>query len=87
MLEFTLIHGPIGLTAARFIAGRRREARPIQRRHSAQSGWRGDALFEGRSIRKFAILAREKDRTEDFAQAVAEAASNRQFRIRQVQDR
>ena len=35
--------------------------------------------LKGKSIRKFTIFAREKDRTEEFAQAVAEAAITANF--------
>ncbi len=79
MLEFTLIHGPIGLGASRFLlvgAGKREAFNGTVARKVVGSALR---YLKSRSIRKFALLAREKDRTEDFAQAVAEAVVTANF--------
>jgi leucyl aminopeptidase len=79
MLEFTLIHGPIGLGAARFLlvgAGKREAFNGSVARKVVGAALR---YLKNRSIRKFALLAREKDRTEDFAQAVAEAVVTANF--------
>ncbi|MEQ1473522.1 MAG: leucyl aminopeptidase [Candidatus Acidiferrum sp.] len=79
MLEFTLIHGPIGLGASRFLlvgAGKREAFNGTVARKVVGAALR---YLKSRSIRKFALLAREKDRTEDFAQAVAEAVVTANF--------
>ncbi|MDP9339325.1 MAG: leucyl aminopeptidase [Acidobacteriota bacterium] len=79
MLEFTLIHGPIGLGASRFLlvgAGKREGFNGSVARKVVGAALR---YLKNKSIRKFAILAREKDRTEDFAQAVAEAVVTANF--------
>jgi leucyl aminopeptidase len=73
MLEFTLLHGPIGLSAARLLivgAGKRDQFTSAVARKVVGAALR---YLKARSIKRFAVLAREKDRTEDFAQAVAEA--------------
>ncbi len=73
MLEFTLIHGPIGLGSARFLlvgAGKREAFSGSVARKVVGAATR---YLKNRSIRKFALLARDKDRTEEFAQAFAEA--------------
>jgi leucyl aminopeptidase len=79
LLEFTLIHGPIGLGSARFLlvgAGKREAFNGSVARKVIGAAVR---YLKNRSIRKFALLAREKDRTEDFAQAVAEAVVTANF--------
>jgi leucyl aminopeptidase len=79
LLEFTLIHGPIGLGSARFLlvgAGKREAFNGSVARKVVGAAVR---YLKNRSIRKFALLAREKDRTEDFAQAVAEAVVTANF--------
>jgi leucyl aminopeptidase len=79
MLEFTLIHGPIGLAASRLLlvgAGKREQFNGAAARKVVGAALR---YLKARSIRKFVILAREKDRTQDFAQAVAEAAVTANF--------
>lgn len=79
MLEFTLIHGPIGLGASRFLlvgAGKREAFNGSVARKVVGAAVR---YLKSRSIRKFALLAREKDRTEDFAQAAAEAVVTANF--------
>ena len=74
MLEFTLIHSPQGLKASRLLlvgAGKREQFNGAAARKTTGAALR---YLKARSIKKFAILAPDKDRTEDFAQAVAEAA-------------
>src|ERR1700724_35286 len=73
MLEFTLIHSPQGLKAARLLvvgAGKREQFTATVPRKVTGAALR---YLKARSIKKFAILAPDKDRTEEFAQAVAEA--------------
>src|ERR1700722_11172621 len=74
MVEFTMIHSPQGLKAARLLL-----VGPGTCDHFNGAVVRkvtGAALryLKARSIKKFAILALDKERTEEFAQAVAEAA-------------
>jgi leucyl aminopeptidase len=79
MLEFTLIHAPQGLKAARLLlvgAGKRENFNGAAVRKVTGAALR---YLKARSVKNFAILAPEKDRTEDFAQAVAEAASIANF--------
>jgi leucyl aminopeptidase len=79
MLEFTLLHGPIGLAAARFIlvgAGKREQFSAATARKVVGAALR---YLKGKSIKRFTIFAREKDRTEEFAQAVAEAVITANF--------
>jgi leucyl aminopeptidase len=79
MLEFTLLHGPIGLRASRFLlvgAGKREQFNGATARKVIGAALR---YLKSKSIKKFTILAREKDRTEDFAQAVAEAVATSNF--------
>jgi leucyl aminopeptidase len=79
MLEFTLIHGPIGLSASRLLlvgAGKREQFGGATARKVVGAALR---YLKSRSIKKFAFLAREKDRTEDFAQVVAEAVVTANF--------
>jgi leucyl aminopeptidase len=74
MLEFTLIHGPIGLSAFRLLivgAGKRDHFNPTVGRKVIGAAVR---YLKARSIKNFAVYAREKDRTPEFAQSVAEAA-------------
>src|SRR6202790_4404654 len=73
MLEFTLIHSPQGLKAARLLlvgAGKREQFNATVARKVTGASLR---YLKARSIKKFAILAPDKDRTDDFAQVVAEA--------------
>jgi len=73
MLEFTLIHSPQGLKAARLLlvgAGKRDHFNGAAARKVTGAALR---YLKARSIKKFAILAPDKDRTDDFAQGVAEA--------------
>jgi leucyl aminopeptidase len=79
MLEFTLIHGPIGLAASRLIlvgAGKREQFNAASARKVVGAALR---YLKGKSIKRFTIFAREKDRTEEFAQAVAEAVITANF--------
>jgi leucyl aminopeptidase len=79
MLEFTLIHGPLGLAAPRLLlvgAGKRDHFNAAVARKVLGAALR---YLKSRSIKNFAILARDKDRTEDFAQAVAEAVVTANF--------
>jgi leucyl aminopeptidase len=74
MLEFTLIHSPQGLKASRLLligVGKREQFNGAVARKVTGAALR---YLKARSIKKFAILAPDKDRTEEFAQAVAEAA-------------
>jgi leucyl aminopeptidase len=74
MLEFTLLHGPIGLTAARLLivgAGKRDAFTGAVARKVVGAAVR---YLKARSLKKFAFLVREKDRTEEFVQAITEAA-------------
>ena len=74
MLEFTLIHSPQGLKASRLLlvgAGKREQFNGAVVRKVTGAALR---YLKARSIKRFTILAPDKDRTEEFAQAVAEAA-------------
>jgi leucyl aminopeptidase len=74
MLEFTLLHGPIGLSAARLLivgAGKRDAFTGAVARKVVGAAVR---YLKARSLKKFVFLVREKDRTEEFAQAITEAA-------------
>src|ERR1700726_1510173 len=71
LLEFTLIHSPQGLKAFRLLlvgAGKREQFNGAVARKVTGAALR---YLKSRSIKKFAVLAPEKNRTEDFAQAVA----------------
>jgi leucyl aminopeptidase len=79
MLEFTLLHGPIGLSATRLLlvgAGKREQFNGAAARKVVGAALR---YLKARSIKRFVFLVREKDRTEEFAQSVAEAASIANF--------
>src|SRR5437870_2264029 len=75
MLEFTLVHTPAGLKAARLLlvgAGKREQ-------WNSAAGLRkiaGAALryLKARSVKSFALLVREAHATEETAQAIAEGA-------------
>ena len=74
MLEFTLLHGPIGLSAARLLivgAGKRDAFTGAVARKVVGAAVR---YLKARSLKKFVFLVREKDRTEEFVQAITEAA-------------
>jgi len=73
-LEFTLIHSPAGLKAARLLlvgAGKRESFNSATLRKIAGSALR---YLKSRSVKQFAFLVRENDVTEDAAQAIAEGA-------------
>src|ERR1039457_1193181 len=66
-LEFTLIHSPQGLKASRLLlvgAGKRDQFNGAAVRKVTGAALR---YLKARSIKKFAILAPDKDRTDDFA--------------------
>src|SRR5712692_8941041 len=74
MLEFTLVHSPAGLKAARLLlvgAGKREQWNSATLRKIAGAALR---YLKARSIKNFALLVREGDANEENAQAVAEAA-------------
>jgi leucyl aminopeptidase len=73
-LEFTLIHSPAGLKAARLLlvgAGKREQANPATLRKVAGAALR---YLKSRGIHHLAFLLREGDLTADAAQAVVEGA-------------
>ena len=72
MLEFTLIHAPAGLKAARLLlvgAGKREQFNGATLRKIAGAALR---YLKSRSLKNFAFLVREADAREDTAQAVVE---------------
>src|SRR5205809_665066 len=74
MLEFTLIHAPAGLKAARLLlvgAGKREQWNSAVLRKLAGAALR---YLKARSVKNFALLVRENHATEESAQAVAEGA-------------
>jgi len=73
-LEFTLVHAPAGLKAARLLlvgAGKREQWNGATLRKIAGAALR---YLKSRSAKNFAFLVREGDATEDNAQAMAEGA-------------
>jgi len=73
-LEFTLVHAPAGLKAARLLlvgAGKREQWNGATLRKIAGAALR---YLKSRSVKNFAFLVREGDATEDAAQAIAEGA-------------
>jgi leucyl aminopeptidase len=73
-LEFTLVHAPAGLKAARLLlvgAGKREQWNGAALRKIAGAALR---YLKSRSVKNFAFLVREGDATEDAAQAIAEGA-------------
>jgi len=73
-LEFTLLHAPGGLKAARLLlvgAGKREQFSSAVLRKVSGAALR---FLKARSVARFAFLVRENDATEDFAQAIAEGA-------------
>ena len=73
-LEFTLVHAPAGLKAARLLlvgAGKREQWNGATLRKIAGAALR---YLKSRSVKNFAFLVREGDATEDNAQAMAEGA-------------
>src|SRR5216684_3027196 len=74
MLEFTLVHAPSGLKAARLLlvgAGKREQWNGATLRKIAGAALR---YLKARSVKNFALLVREGHATEETAQAIAEGA-------------
>jgi leucyl aminopeptidase len=74
MLEFTLVHSPSGLKAARLLlvgAGKREQFNSATLRKVAGAALR---YLKAKSIKHFGFLVRENDATEESAQVVAEGA-------------
>jgi leucyl aminopeptidase len=72
MLEFTLVHAPVGLKAARLLlvgAGKREQWNSSTLRKIAGASLR---YLKARSVKNFALLVREGHATEETAQAIAE---------------
>src|SRR5437763_7091804 len=79
MLEFTLIHAPAGLKAARLLlvgAGKRKPFNSAGLRKVAGAAMR---YLKSRSVKNFALLVREGDATEESAQAVTEGVLTADF--------
>src|SRR6266853_5387957 len=79
MLEFTLVHAPAGLKAARLLlvgAGKREQCNSATRRKIA-----GAALLflKARSVKNFTLLVREGHAAEENAQALDEGALTANF--------
>src|SRR5690242_19776744 len=73
-LEFTLVHAPAGLKAARLLlvgAGKREQFNSAALRKIAGAALR---YLKSRSVKNFVFLIRENDATEESAQVVAEGA-------------
>jgi leucyl aminopeptidase len=73
-LEMTLIHAPAGLKAGRLLlvgAGKREKFDNATLRKISGAALRN---LKTRGVHNFAFVVRENDATEDFAQAVADAA-------------
>ena len=71
-LEFTLIHAPAGLKAARLLlvgAGKKEQFNSATLRKIAGAALR---YLKSRSVKNLALLVREGDATEEFAQVVTE---------------
>jgi leucyl aminopeptidase len=78
-LEFTLVHAPAGLKAARLLlvgAGKREQWNSATLRKIAGAALR---YLKARSVRNLALLVREGHATEESAQAVAEGALTANF--------
>src|SRR2546428_11148633 len=79
MLEFTLIHAPAGLKAARVLlvgAGKREQWNSATLRKIAGAALR---FLKARSVKNFALLVREGNATEETAQAIADGALTANF--------
>src|ERR1700716_1382455 len=79
MLEFTLVHAPAGLKAARLLlvgAGKREQWNSATLRKISGSALR---YLKARSVKNFALLVREGHATEESAQAIAEGALTANF--------
>src|SRR5215467_11449065 len=73
-LEFTLVHSPAGLKAARLLlvgAGKREQFNSATLRKIAGAALR---YLKSRSVKNLAFLVREGDATEESAQVIAEGA-------------
>src|SRR5260370_1048390 len=73
-LEFTLVHAPAGLKAARLLlvgAGKREQWNGATLRKIAGAALR---YLKARSVKNFALLVREGNATEESAQAIGEGA-------------
>src|SRR5690348_5620054 len=73
-LEFTLVHSPSGLKAARLLlvgAGKREQFNSATLRKIAGAALR---YLKSRSVKHFAFLVREGDAAEETAQVIAEGA-------------
>src|SRR2546425_11915151 len=78
-LEFTLVHAPAGLKAARLLlvgAGKREQFNSATLRKVAGAARR---YLKSRSVKNFALLVREGHATEENAQALAEGALTANF--------
>jgi leucyl aminopeptidase len=78
-LEFTLVHAPAGLKAARLLlvgAGKREQANPATLRKVPGAALR---YLKSRGVHKLAFLVRENDLTADAAQAITEGALTADF--------
>jgi leucyl aminopeptidase len=74
LLEFTLVHAPAGLRAARLLlvgAGKREQWNSATLRKVAGAALR---YLKSRSVRNFAMLVREGEATEESAQVIVEGA-------------
>src|SRR5258708_39413737 len=74
MLEFTLLHAPAGLKAARLLlvgAGKREQWNSAALRKIAGAALR---YLKARSVKNFALLVREGHAAEETAQVIAEGA-------------
>src|SRR5437660_4054235 len=79
MLEFTLVHAPAGLKAARLLlvgAGKREQFNSATLRKIAGASLR---FLKSRSVKSLALLVREGHGTGEFAQAVTEGALTADF--------
>ena len=78
-LEFTLVHAPAGLKAARLLlvgAGKREQANPATLRKVAGAALR---YLKARGVHKLVFVVRENDLTADAAQAITEGALTADF--------
>src|SRR5207253_9178226 len=79
MLEFTLLHAPAGLKAARLLlvgAGKREPWDSATLRKLAGAALR---YLKSRSVRNFAMLVREGQATEESAQVIVEGILTADF--------
>ena len=79
MLEFTLVHAPAGLQAARLLlvgAGKREQWDSAPLRKVAGAALR---YLKSRSVRNFAMLVREGQATEESAQVITEGVLTADF--------